>query len=553
MVALHVHQVVGDAHGGFHQNLARAAAHPFFLDLAQDRQRQVVIRADQTGSVAMGAGLGRRLDHAGTQTLARHFHQAEATDAAHLNAGPVGFQLVLDLLFHGGVIAALVHIDKVDHDQTCQIAQAQLTGHFLGGFKVGLEGGFLDRAFLGGPPRVDVDGDKRLCHADHDITARFQLHGRVEHRGQIAFDLMAREKRHLVAVVFHVHSVGRHDHFHEVLGNAVTALALDQHLVNLAAVKVADRAFDQIALFIDFRRRNGFQRQLADLLPQAQQIFIIALYLGLCALGPSSSHDQTCTLRHVDLVGDFLELLAVHGIRNLATDTAATGCVGHQHAITTGQRQIGGQCSTLVAAFFLDDLHQQDLPDLDDFLDLVAPCTGLADRADIFGVVIIRDGFDAVIALHRLDQTVIILFIARQFVFRFFDRSLANHFHRRCALGDIGLVEVDGLHTGDFIAFRIAGGNNVVGFDGFRAVASTGPRARTAGAWFFLVILAALRVGIGLFFLHQRLTVGDGDLVVIRVDFREGQKTVTVSAVIHKSCLQRGFNPRDFCQIDIAS
>ena len=45
--------------------------------------------------------------------------------------------------------------------------------------------------------------------------------------------------------------------------------------------------------------------------------------------------------------------------------------VGHQHRIAAGERQIGGQRRALVAALFLDDLHQQDLAALDDFLDLV--------------------------------------------------------------------------------------------------------------------------------------------------------------------------------------
>src|SRR5690606_21151591 len=52
-------------------------------------------------------------------------------------------------------------------------------------------------------------------------------------------------------------------------------------------------------------------------------------------------------------------------------NAAAAGGVRHQDRIAAGQRQVGGESGTLVAALFLDDLHQHDLAALDDFLDLV--------------------------------------------------------------------------------------------------------------------------------------------------------------------------------------
>ena len=62
-----------------------------------------------------------------------------------------------------------------------------------------------------------------------------------------------------------------------------------------------------------------------------------------------------------------------------------------------------------------------------------------------------------------------------------------------------------------------------------------------------------LLLGQSTLFGDQRLTVGHRDLVVIRVNLGEGEETVAVSAVIHERCLQRGFDPRDLCQVDVAS
>ena len=51
----------------------------------------------------------------------------------------------------------------------------------------------------------------------------------------------------------------------------------------------------------------------------------------------------------------------------------------------------------------------------------------------------------------------------------------------------------------------------------------------------------------------QGLPVGDRDLVVVGMDFREGQEAVPVAAVIDEGRLQRRFDPRDFGEVDITA
>ena len=68
------------------------------------------------------------------------------------------------------------------------------------------------------------------------------------------------------------------------------------------------------------------------------------------------------------------------GLVILRRNAAAARRVRHQHGVASGQRQIGRERRALVAALFLDDLDQDDLAALDDFLDLVAaraPAAGL--------------------------------------------------------------------------------------------------------------------------------------------------------------------------------
>ena len=69
MLTLLVHQVVGDWHRSAHENFTGTTAHALFLDLAQNAERHVIIRADQARAMARWAWRSRGFDHARTQTL----------------------------------------------------------------------------------------------------------------------------------------------------------------------------------------------------------------------------------------------------------------------------------------------------------------------------------------------------------------------------------------------------------------------------------------------------------------------------------------------------
>ena len=94
----------------------------------------------------MRAGLGRGLGQRRAQPLARHLQQAERADPADLDAGAVVLQRVLQPLLDRALVAVLLHVDEVDHDQPGEVAQAQLARDLVGGFEVGAERGLLDVA-----------------------------------------------------------------------------------------------------------------------------------------------------------------------------------------------------------------------------------------------------------------------------------------------------------------------------------------------------------------------------------------------------------------------
>nr|WP_276326282.1 hypothetical protein [Bradyrhizobium yuanmingense] len=109
-------------------------------------------------------------------------------------------------------------------------------------------------------------------------------------------------------------------------------------------------------------------------------------------------------------------------------------------------------------------------------------------------------------------------------------------------------------------AFDRLGGGIGAGFETFDDVAAHAlamtaaagvavPRAATAVR---AVLAFFLGLAMGLFLgLDQRLPVGDRDLVIVGMDFAEGEKAVAIAAIFDESSLERGFDPCDLGEVDI--
>ncbi len=93
---------------------------------------------------------------------------------------------------------------------------------------------------------------------------------------------------------------------------------------------------------------------------------------------------------------------------------------------------------------------------------------------------------------------------------------------------------------------RLAGDAVIAAPTFFRA--ATAATAATTRA--FLLVLLAMGAR---FLFEQGDPVGVGNLVVIRMDFAESEKTVAIAAIFDEGGLQRGFDPRDFRQIDVSA
>ena len=277
--------------------------------------------------------------------------------------------------------------------------------------------------------------------------------------------------------------------------------------------------------------------QFADVLPAAQQVLQIALELGPRARQAGGTHDGRHAGRDVEVLHDRLEASSVFGVDDLPGDAAAANRVGHQHHVAAGEGQVGGQGRALVAALLLDHLHQHDLALLDDFLDVVAAAEQVTARLEAAALLIVHLVAAQVldVAAGRRVHSVPVLCRGRAFrrggVFeraRIFRRSPVS----RYVVGRDGRLRDAGFRRPGLLGVRLRPG---------LGRAAVGPR-RGDGVPL---------LGRGLLLLVERLAVGDGDLVVVRVDFVEGEEAVAVATVIHEGCLERRLHAHHLGEIDV--
>ena len=182
------------------------------------------------------------------------------------------------------------------------------------------------------------------------------------------FDLEAAEQRRVVAVALDAVAVLRHHVAHELVSLLVDVVGVDQDLADVTIEVVADRADHQARFLVDQERALAALGGAVDRGPQLEQVVQVPLQLGCVAADAGGARDDAHAVGVFELVQRLLEFLAVFTL-DAAADATTTRVVGHQHHVTAGQADEGGQGRALVAAFFLFDLDEQFLAFLDHVVD----------------------------------------------------------------------------------------------------------------------------------------------------------------------------------------
>ena len=383
-VTLFVQQEVAHIVGHHGNHLAGKVFHGFFFHQSQHRQCQRLDTADEAVPVAAWTDVLAGFVQGRAQPLTGHLQQAKTRNPPNLGAGAVQSQGLAQAVFHLALIAVVHHIDEVDHHQAAQVTDPQLPGNFVSRLKVCVEGGFLDVAALGSPGRVDVDGQHCFCLIDHDRPAGGQVDIPCKGRLDLAFDLVAGEQRRGVVVVLELAQVMGHDLLHELLGVFENRLAVDENFTNFRPQVIPQGANDQFALLVDQERGLAFRGGSLNGVPQMLQVVEVPFQLFSLAPDAGGADNESHVPRNVKLSQGILQRLAFFTL-DAAGNATRPGVVRHQHQVTAGQADKGGQGRTLVAALLLFHLDHNFLALAYRILDADLAIAVTGGIAEVFG------------------------------------------------------------------------------------------------------------------------------------------------------------------------
>ena len=155
-------------------------------------------------------------------------------------------------------VAALFHVDEVDHDDAAEIAQANLADDFLHRFEVGLDDGVFEArgAFADEFAGVDVDGDQRFGVVDDDVAAGLEPDFGAQRFVELVLDAELFEDRRFLGVELDaVDQLGLEaaDEFDDL---AVFLFVVDPDGGEIVADVIAQNALDEV------RDRDAAAREL---------------------------------------------------------------------------------------------------------------------------------------------------------------------------------------------------------------------------------------------------------------------------------------------------
>jgi len=165
-----------------------------------------------------------------------------------MGAGLVALEALFDARVNGLLVLAVLHVDEVGNDQTADIAETELAGDFLGGFKVRLKDGFFHvlRALVAAG--VDIHRNHGLGLVDDDVAAAGQPDLAVEGSVDLGFHAETLEDRLDAGVVLDGFLGALGDLAHEILHALGGLGVVDNDGVHLIGKKVANRALDEVGL-----------------------------------------------------------------------------------------------------------------------------------------------------------------------------------------------------------------------------------------------------------------------------------------------------------------
>ena len=147
-------------------------------------------------------GLAQHVLETFTGTFAGHFHQTERRHFANLGFGMILSEIFLQRIQQLTLVVVTLHIDKIDDDDSPEIAQPELSCNCLRCFHVGFENGFFKVLVTHKCARIDIDGSHRLGLIDDQVSTGLEANLSCQGTLQFFVNVVLVEQRSIARIVF---------------------------------------------------------------------------------------------------------------------------------------------------------------------------------------------------------------------------------------------------------------------------------------------------------------------------------------------------------------
>src|SRR6267378_3733865 len=339
--------------------------------LARFRLNFVAERGDGLYHTGAGAVRARLAEHALKRlcgAFARDADEAEFVEGQRFGWGFVLLEGLLQRHENLFAVAALFHVDEVDHDDAAEVAQANLSDDFLHSFEVGLDDGVLEAGgtFADEFSGVDVDGHERFGVIDNDVAAGFEPHFRAQRFVELVLDAELLEDRRFLAVQLDaIDELGLEaaDEFDDL---PVFLFAIDPDGGEIVADVIAKDALDEIQVAVQKRGRFALLAALLDFVPGLAEEFDVGANFFVGGSAGRGSNDEAAGISAASFADQTTQTRAIIGGRDFARYTDVVDR-GHVDQEATRQCHVAGDASAFFAERLLGDLDDDVLPGLQHF------------------------------------------------------------------------------------------------------------------------------------------------------------------------------------------
>src|ERR1700686_4202350 len=347
---------------------AFVAGHGHFAGFRLDFVAQRGNGFDHAGAGAIRAGLAEHALESLLGALAGDAHQAKFVEGQRFRRRFIFFEGLLQREQNFVAVAALFHVDEVDHDDAAQIAQTNLAHDFLHRFQIGFDDGVFEArgTFADEFAGVDVDGHQRFGVVDDDVAAGLQPHFGAQ--GFVEFVLNAElfeDGRFLGVQLDAADQLGLEaaDEFNDL---AEFFFAIDPDGGEIVADVIAQDAFDEIQIAMEQRRSFALLAALLDFVPGGAEEFDVGANFFVGGATSRGAHDEAAGIAAAGFANEASQARAIIGAGDFARDADVIDG-GHVHEEAARQSDVTGDARAFFAERLLGDLDDYILTSLEHF------------------------------------------------------------------------------------------------------------------------------------------------------------------------------------------